>query len=102
MAEEAKEDLRAIPVLDAGRSDMNAQEQPLGIGQEVAFAPFDLFPRVEAAAARPDGIGALDALTIDDGGAGLGVFFSVRRSAGRRASLIRGHNPLAVQRVSAS
>ena len=74
MAEQAKEDLRAIPVLHAGRSDMNAQEQPLGIGQEVAFAPFDLLPRIEAAAARPDGIGTFDALAVDDGRTGLGVF----------------------------
>ena len=102
MAKQTKEDLRAIPVLHAGWPDMNAKEQPLGVGQEVAFAPFDLFPRVEAAAARPDRIGTFDTLTVDDGGAGLGVFFRVRRSAGRKASLIRGHQPLAVQRVSAS
>ncbi len=81
---------------------MNAQEQPLGIGQEVAFAPFDLLPRIEAAAARPDGIGTFDALAVDDGRTGLGVFFRVSRREGRKASLMRGHSPLADQRASAS
>ena len=102
MAEQAKEDLRAIPVLHAGGPDVNAKEQPLGIRQEVAFAPFDFLARVVAAAAGPDGIGAFDALAVDDGRAGGGVFFSVRRRAGRNASLIRGHRPLAAQWVKAS
>ena len=102
MAEQTAQDLRAIPVLHAGRAYMEPQKQPLGIGQEVAFAPFDFLSRVEAAAAGPDGIGAFDALAVDDGRAGSGVFFSFRRSAGRKASLIRGHRPLADQRVKAS
>ena len=102
MAELAKEDLRAIPVLHAGRSDMDPQEQPLGIGQEVALAPFDFLSRVETAAAGPDGIGAIDALAVDDGRAGSGVFLSMRRRAGRKASLMRGHRPLADHRVKAS
>ena len=102
MAEQTEQDLRAIPVLHAGRAHMDPEEQPLGIGQEVAFAPFDFLARVEAAAAGPDGIGAFDALAVDDGRAGGGVFFSVRRRVGRKASLIRGHRPLADQRVKAS
>ena len=76
MAELAKEDLRAIPVLHAGRADMDPWEQPLGIGQEVAFAPFDFLSRVEAAAAGPDGIGAFDALAVDEGRARGGIFLA--------------------------
>ena len=102
MAEEAKQDFGTIPVLHAGGADVNAQEQPLGIGQEVAFASFDLLACVIAAAAGGHGIGAFDALAVDDGRAGRGVFFSFRRRAGRKASLMRGHKPLADQRVKAS
>ena len=74
MAEQAKQDLRAIPVLHAGRSDVNSQQQTLGIGQEVAFAPFDFLARIVAAAAGGYGVGAFDALAVDDGRAGSGVF----------------------------
>jgi hypothetical protein len=102
MAEQTEQDLRPVPVLHAGGANMDTQEQPLGIGQKVAFAPFDFLPRVVAAAAAPYGVGALDALAVDDPGAGLGVFFSCRRSAGRKESLIRGQRPLADHRVKAS
>ena len=81
---------------------MDAQEQPLGVGQKVPFAPFDFLARVVAAAAGSGGIGAFDALAVDDGRARGGVFFSMRRRAGRKASLMRGHRPLADQRVKAS
>jgi hypothetical protein len=101
-AKQAEHDFGPVPVLHAGRADMDPQKQPLGIGQEMALAAFDFLPRIVAAAAGPDGIGAFDALAVDDGRAGLGVFFSFRRSAGRRASLMRGHRPSAVHRVKAS
>ena len=68
MAELAKEDLRAIPVLHAGRSDMDAEEQALGIGQEVAFAPFDFLSRVEAAAAWGSGDSAVSGRGSGPGG----------------------------------
>lgn len=102
MAEQAAQDLGPVPVLHAGGSDVDAEEQPLRIGQEMAFAAFDFLPRIVAAAAGPNCVRALDALAVDDPGARRGVFFSVRRSAGRKASLIRGHRPLADHRVKAS
>ena len=68
----------------------------------MAFAPFDFLTRVVATAAGGNRAGEFNALAIDDGCAGVGVFFSVSRSAGHRASLIRGNQPLADQRVKAS
>ena len=68
----------------------------------MAFAPFDFLARVAATAAGGNRADAFNALAIDDGCAGIGVFFSVSRSAGRRASLIRGNQPLAEERVKAS
>ncbi len=102
MAEQTEQDLGSVPVLHAGGADVDAQEQPLGIGQDMAFASFDFLPRIVTAAAGPDGVRALDALAVDDPGAGQGVFFSFWRSAGRKASLIRDHRPLADHRVKAS
>ena len=81
---------------------MNAQKQPLGIGQEMALAPFDFLARVVTAAACGNGVGALDALAVHDGGAGKGVFLSFNRSAGRKTSLMRTHKPSADQRAKAS
>ena len=79
MAEQAKENFRALPVLHAGGPDVDAQKQPLGVGQEVAFvafAAFDFFARIVAAAAGSDGVGTFDTLAVDDGSAGLRVFLA--------------------------
>ena len=75
---------------------------PSSVGQVMAFAPYDFLARVAATAAGGNRAGEFNALAIDDGCAGVGVFFSVSRSAGHRASLIRGNQPLADQRVKAS
>lgn len=72
--EMANRDLGPVPVLHAGRADVDAEKQALGIRQEMAFMPFDFLSPVVATAARPDGIGTFDALTVDDGRAGRGVF----------------------------
>ncbi len=72
----AKQDLGPVPALHAGRADADAGKQPLGIRQEMAFAPFDFFSPVVATAARPDGLGAFVALTVDDGRTGQGVFLA--------------------------
>ena len=74
MAEQTQKHLGPIPVLNAGRPDVNPEKQALGIGQEMAFAAFDFLARIVAAAAGPDGVGAFDALAVDNGRTGLGVF----------------------------
>ena len=55
---------------------MDAQQQALSIRQEVTFAPFDFLSRTIAAAARSDGVGAFDALAVDDPGTGRGDFLA--------------------------
>lgn len=101
-AEDAEHDLGGIAILHARRRDYHAQEQPLSVGENVAFATFDLLARIVAAAAGCHGVSALHALAVDDRGAGRGVFFSPTRRRSRNAVLIRSHKPLLIQRVKAS
>ena len=75
VAEQALEQLCAIAVLHARRSDDRTQEQPVGIGEHMALAALDLFACIVAAAQRQK-LPAFDALAVDDSGAGHGVFLA--------------------------
>ena len=93
VAEHAQEHFGSVSILHARRCDHHAEEQAIGIGQSVAFAPFDLFTCVVAAACGGE-LPALDGLAVDDPCAGRGVFFSVStRTRSRSAVLMRGQRP---------
>lgn len=101
VAEHAQEQPGAITVLHAGRCDHHPQQQTLGVGERMTFAPLDLFAGI-VTAAQSRKLPAFDALAVDDSGAGHGVFFSISRVRVRSASLMRGHRPCLVQVLSAS
>ena len=101
VAEHAQENFGTITVLHAGRCHNHAQQQAVGVCQRVAFASFDLFARVVAAAGCRE-LAALDALAVDDPCAGRGVFFNPARTWLRRTSLMRGSTPWRVHWASAS
>ena len=75
VGKKAEEDFRAVAVLHAGGRDHHPEEVSAGICEDVAFATVDLFTRIVTAARRGYRVGAFDALTVDDGDAGGGVFF---------------------------
>ena len=102
VAEEAQEHLGSVAILHARRCDHHAEKQAVGVGQSVALAAFDLLACV-VAAARGGELPALDALAVDNPGAGPGVFFSVStRTRSRSAVLMRGQRPCRVQVAKAS
>ena len=81
-AEEAFEFAR-VAVLHARRGDDHAQSQPQSFGKDVTFTALDLSDRVVAATPCGHGVGALQALAVDDRGSGSGVFLP--RCAASRA-----------------
>ena len=54
-------------------STTTTSSRPEGVGDDEPLAAVDLLPGVVAAGVAPDGVGALDALGVDQPGAGLGV-----------------------------
>ena len=102
VGKETEQDFGSVAVLHAGGRDDHSEQVSLGICKDMAFAAIDLFTRIVAAAGGGYRVGAFDALTVDDGDAGRSVFFNVRRTFSRRAVLMRGHRPEALQRVKAS
>lgn len=65
--------LRAITILDAGRDDMDRDEQAECVGDQEPLAALDLLARVEAPGGRRDGVGCADRLRVDQPCARLGV-----------------------------
>lgn len=74
VGKETPEDFGSVAVLHAGGGDDHSEQVSLGIREDMAFAAIDLFTRIVAAAGGGYGIGALDALTLDDGDAWQSVF----------------------------
>ncbi len=58
-------------VVDAGGGDGHGQQEAEGVGDDVPFATDDLLGGVDALAGQVDGGGGLDALAVDQAGAGL-------------------------------
>lgn len=77
-----------ITVLDIGRVDYGMDQIALGVGQDMPLAALDLLARIIAA--RTAALGGLDALAIDDAGAGRGF---------TAMNLARGHQQGMVQRL---
>ena len=59
-----------VTILDIGRVDQGVDEVALGVGQDMALAALDLLARIIAT--RAAALGGLDALAVDDAGAGRG------------------------------
>ncbi len=62
-ADRAQQRHRAVAVLDVRRVHGGRDQQPIGIGQDVALAALDLLAGIVAA--RPAGLGGLDRLAVD-------------------------------------
>ena len=75
--------LGAVTVLHGGGQYDDDQQQPEGVGDDEPLAAVDLLPRVVAAGLPPDGVGTLDALGVDQSGAGQRVAPSCTRSWAR-------------------
>jgi hypothetical protein len=70
LAEEGRQQLSgSVPVLNVGRQDHHPEQQTQGIDQDVSFAPVDFLARIVTPLVA--GFGALDALAVDDSGAGV-------------------------------
>jgi site-specific DNA recombinase len=78
MADRRQQRRRAVAILDVGCVHVGRDQQPVGIGQDMALAAFDLLAGVVAA--RPAGLGRPDRLAIDHPG----------RRAGRTAHRLAG------------
>jgi len=65
--------LGAVTVVHGGGQYDEDQQQPEGVGDDEPLAAVDLLPRVVAAGLPPDGVGTLDALGVDQSGAGQRV-----------------------------
>lgn len=64
---------RAIPILDAGRDDMDSDEQTEGVGDQEPLAALDFLARIEAPGRCRDGVGGADRLRVDQPCAWLGL-----------------------------
>ncbi len=62
---------RPVTVLDIGRVDDGMDQIVLGVGEDMALAALDLLARIIAA--RATALGGLDALAVNDAGAGRGL-----------------------------
>src|ERR1041384_3387394 len=71
MPQEAQKELGAVTILHACGRHHYSNEQPQRVYQDMALAPFDLFGTIKACG--PSAIGGLDALRVDNRGAGLAV-----------------------------
>ena len=90
---EAMDDLgeqkrRAVTILDIGGVDDGMDQIALGVGQDMALAAFDLLAGIIAA--RTTALGGLDALAVDDAGAGRGF---------AAMDLAHGHQQRMIQRL---
>ncbi|WYB38315.1 hypothetical protein WJ438_28570 [Streptomyces sp. GD-15H] len=65
--------LRVIPILDAGRDDMDRDGQAEGVGDQEPLAALDVVARVEVPGRRRGGVGGADGLRVDQPCARLGV-----------------------------
>src|SRR5437762_349620 len=72
--------LSPVSLRTTGRSHDHAQQQSQGIHQNVPLAPVDLFTGIKADLA-PVAVG-FDALTVQDGGGGLGPALLIGTNAG--------------------
>src|SRR5574340_294119 len=63
----------AVAILERRTRDHDDEQQPQGVGHDVALAPGDLLAGVVSPAGRAHGVGAANSLRIDDAAAGLGV-----------------------------
>lgn len=81
MAEHTAHHLGPVAVLHAGRCHRDAQQMPLGVGEDVRLAAFNLFACVAAAAAGAHRIGAFHTLAVDDRRTGLRVFLPAHVAA---------------------
>ena len=61
----------AVAILDAGRMRLEHEAAPVRVDQRMALAAVDLLAGVIAA--RPAGLGRLDALAVDDRAGGTGL-----------------------------
>ncbi len=77
VAEDTEHHPGGVAILHAGGCHQHTKQVATGVGENVAFAPFDLFACVIAAALRTHGVGALHTLTVDDRRTGRGVFLSL-------------------------
>lgn len=55
---------RAVAMLDVGAVHLGADQEPVGVGDDVALAPVDLLAGVVPA--RPAALGSFDRLAVDD------------------------------------
>jgi len=79
---------RPVTVLDIGGVDQRMDQVTLGVGEDMPLAAFDLLARIIAAGAAA--LGGLDALAVNDAGAGRGL---------ATLGLAHGHQQRMVQRL---
>jgi hypothetical protein len=71
MPQDTQKELGSVTILHTRGSHHDSDEQPQGVHQDMALAPFDLFSTIKAYG--PSAISRFDALRVDNRGAGLAV-----------------------------
>src|SRR5207302_4660202 len=85
LPQRAQQGNRAVRILDVGFVHAHGEQEPLGVGDDMALAPLDAFAGVNPA--RAAAFGRRHALAVDNAGAGCEVSALLVAGPGEQAGL---------------